>query len=298
MNSVLSVLSVTGNSLVLLAINKTRSLRNPSYCVLFSLAVVDFCVGLFALPSFVVFKAYELKLSSAESLEDKKYYFEVYCAFGLIADGFGLMLSLVSGTLLGVVSVEKYLAIVLHLRYAEVVTNERVIKVVIGIWIFALSLTVWLFAAQKRHLNYITIVTVASFFLVLFLVIFCNVKIALILRKHKKQIADATKSTTIQMESTRDATSIKRYKKSVSSMAYVMILYLLCFVPHGITMLIKISKEDYDFDSIIGTINITIPLVFLNSSLNPLLYCWRFRDIRSAVVRIIKKVFRASPEGS
>lgn len=296
-NGILSVLSVTGNSLILLAIKKTPSLHNPSYCILFSLAFADFCVGLFVLPSFVVFKAQELKLLSAESAEDTKSYFEGYCISGLIADGLGLILSCVSGSMLAVVSVEKYLAIALHLRYAEVVTNRRVIKAIIGIWFFAVSLAIWLFATQNRHLQYITIFIAVVFLLVFFLVIFCNVKIALILKRHRKQIADAAKSTALQTETHQGAsqtTSIKRYKKSVSSMAYVMILYLLCFVPHGITMLVKLSRKDYDQNSLIGTVNITVPLVFLNSSLNPFLYCWRFKDIRSAVVRLIKKVFFSS----
>lgn len=296
LNGVLSVFSVTGNSLILLAIKKNPSLHNPSYCILFSLAFADFCIGLFVLPSYVVFKAYELKLLSGFS-EDTMDHFKVYCIFGLIADGLGLILSCVSGSLLAVVSVEKYLAIVLHLRYAEVVTNQRVIKVIVSIWISAVSLTIWLFATGIRHLKYITILIVISFFLVLFLVIFCNVKIALILRKHRKQIADMTKSTASQTETdqrTSQATSIKKYKRSVSSMAYVMILYLLCFVPHGVTMLVKLTRKDYDQNSILGTVNITVPLVFLNSSLNPLLYCWRFKDIRSAVVSLIKNVFHWS----
>ena len=164
-NGILSVLSVTGNLLILLAIKKTPSLHNQSYCILFSLAFADLCVGLIVLPSFVAFKAYDLKVTSAETWQDKKEHFKVYCVCGLIADGLGLILSVVSGLLLALVSVEKYLAIVLHLRYAEVVTNKRVINVVVGIWVFAVCLTVWLFVAQSRHLKYITIFIVVIFFL-------------------------------------------------------------------------------------------------------------------------------------
>ena len=36
------------------------------------------------------------------------------------------------------------------------------------------------------------------------------------------------------------------------------------------------------------TMQFTITLVFLNSSLNPLLYCWKIREVRQAVKEILR----------
>jgi len=42
--------------------------------------------------------------------------------------------------------------------------------------------------------------------------------------------------------------------------------------------------------------SITITVVFMNSSINPVLYCWRLRELRVAVVKTVKMVLRAQTD--
>ena len=37
-------------------------------------------------------------------------------------------------------------------------------------------------------------------------------------------------------------------------------------------------------------------MVFMNSSINPVLYCWRLRELRQAVLKIIKQLLSKQTE--
>ena len=64
---------------------------------------------------------------------------------------------------------------------------------------------------------------------------------------------------------------------------------LACYGP-GIVMVFLLQFGNID-DSIEIRIadEFSLCLVFLNSSLNPVLYCWRIKDVRKEVKNIIRK---------
>ena len=90
----------------------------------------------------------------------------------------------------------------------------------------------------------------------------------------------------------RNQLNIARYKKTVYSIAWVQLALLICYLPFTLisflTLLGKLllSKEP----SILWQLFVT--LLYLNSSLNPVLYCWRIRDVRQEVKNMIRKIFR------
>ena len=59
----------------------------------------------------------------------------------------------------------------------------------------------------------------------------------------------------------------------------VFIVLVFCYTPRS---LVAVLKEDaFSSAAEVNIINVTF--VFLNSSLNPLLYCWRIRELRTAM---------------
>ena len=68
LNSVFSLITATGNFIILEVIWKAQELHSPSFILLFCLAVSDFLVGLICQPSFVAYQIAELVES-----------FSVYC---------------------------------------------------------------------------------------------------------------------------------------------------------------------------------------------------------------------------
>ena len=80
---------------------------------------------------------------------------------------------------------------------------------------------------------------------------------------------------------------ISKYRKSVFTMLYVLGAVLLSYVPCGISHTIWLFKaEGSEFLESIGGM-----MVLLNSSINPLVYCWRITEIRRFVVSKVRRVF-------
>ena len=43
----------------------------------------------------------------------------------------------------------------------------------------------------------------------------------------------------------------------------------------------KLERQEWD---------LTMNMIFMNSSISPILYCWRLREVRTAVLKIIRKL--------
>ena len=124
LNSFLSVTAICGNAFVISVIWRREALHVPSNILLCCLAMSDLVVGLISQPSFVIYKVAEIKG-----------YFNVYCAARLLQSCSGWLFSAVSGLTMCAISVDRYLALKLHLRYTAVVTVPRVLVTAIGLWL-------------------------------------------------------------------------------------------------------------------------------------------------------------------
>ena len=108
-------MTVSGSCVILLAIRKTRELHSPSFVLLCCLAFSDLIVGLICQPFFV---AYVI----AELVER----FSAYCTLRIIHVIASWITSGVSYLTLAAVSIDRLLALTLHLRYNMIVTVPRV----------------------------------------------------------------------------------------------------------------------------------------------------------------------------
>ena len=76
-------------------------------------------------------------------------------------------------------------------------------------------------------------------------------------------------------------------EKSSRATFYIYLVYLACYLPIACVVLAKINgKTAFYFTS---------TLVHLNSSLNPLIYCWKMRHIRQTVMNILRTIFAIGP---
>ena len=124
----------------------------------------------------------------------------------------------------------------------------------------------------------ITLIVVFVFVLLCLITsIFSYTKIYLKLRDNQAQVQDH-----VHQEGT--TLNIERYKKTVSSISWVQFTLIVCYVPYGIESIIWINgiSTDYTWLS-------TPTLVYLNSSLNPFLYCWKMREVRQAVKDTVRE---------
>ena len=115
------------NSLTIYAVRKTTSLPKTLRTLLLSLAVSDIGVGFIVQPFYTSFLVKWLQLNDPKC--------STYKAFV----GIGLTFSQASFLNIVAVSVERFLAVHLHLRYQELVTHKRVVVVVIATWVLSVS---------------------------------------------------------------------------------------------------------------------------------------------------------------
>ena len=83
--------------------------------------------------------------------------------------------------------------------------------------------------------------------------------------------------------------NITRYKRSVRSMLYLYAAFAFCYLPPFCVLVVMQVRGTDRTTHIVRFLGST--LILMNSSLNPLLYCWRIREIRRMVRRTIRNVF-------
>ena len=269
-NVVLNVFSaltaIVFNSITIQAIRKTSSLPNPLKILLLSLAFSDLAVGLVAQPLWIV------NLSREEDTE-------VLCIIQSAlanASFFGIM----------ALNVDRFLAVHLHLRYRELVTYKRVLSLAILTWVFSAllsSICRWITEDLREFMN-ITII-VWSLCLIFLTVISCRLYFAV--RVHTKQIqALQLKQTALSDE----VANASRLRKSAVSSFYVNFVFLVCYLPFYCSLIRKFFKSEAFVNGQIWQelFPLSRTLMFMNSCLNPVIYCWRMRDIRHAIKDILR----------
>ena len=272
LNSFFSLLTCIGNFIVVFAIGKTRDLHSPSFILLACLAVSDLLVGLISQPLFVAYKIAQLENN-----------FAVFCTLKVVQSLSGFTTSGVSFGILAAVSIDRLLALTLHLRYNTIVTVPRVFQTTIALWIFA-TVTVlpkfWM--ASKWYF-----IPIASTFLTFFVIVISVWKIFRIVRKHQQQIKNQTIAVSHLPANT---VNILKCRKSAVTVLYIYGLFLIFYLPFMVSLMIK------KFVGYTRTVRIiyeyAATVVFINSCLNPVVYCWRISEIRRAVKNFIRRSSR------
>lgn len=266
LNIALAITAFLGNGLTIVALRKPSSLHPPTKLLLGCLASTDFCVGLITEPLFVAYL-----------LSPRRCYF-----FHVLLATIGAVFCGVSLITLTAISVDRLLALILGLRYRQKVTLRRV-------WIFAV--TSWLLNAAIAVLYFYDFRMLAKSIAaieVIFCVVtstLCYLKIYLKLRHHQISVHDHR----VPQEHLKGGIplNITRYRKTVSSALWVQMTLLACYLPYGIISTVLVVRGSYTPSFALGSI-VTLSLLFLNSSLNPLLYCWKMREVRLAVKDTIR----------
>ena len=273
-NVFLSYTAIMLNIVTIRAIRKTLSLSKPLKTLLLSLAVSDLGVGLTAQPLFVAIRVMQLKQTDHSGT-----YYGTYTAFRVSANLF----SFASCFLVVVLITDRFLAIRLYLRYKELVTRKRIAAVVILIWVISAILSLirlWI----PRNIIYVVFGILA--FLCALTVTLLSFKTYSAARGQINQI-QVMELTVQQVSQTGEMANVERLRKFAMAAIYVCLVFMVCYLPNMCTLwTIVINSEPVN----IVIQQYTVTLVFLNSSLNPLIYCWKMRNIRHAVMDILRRI--------
>ena len=250
------LIAIIGNFLVLAAILRTPSLSSPSTVYLCSLAVSDLLVGLVVQPVYIP-SALQLSFSTVDA----------YNILTVSACGVSLFT-------MATISIDRFPALHYHIRYLDLMTTKRAIYISATLWLICALLSCSYFLSQR----------------VFFLAISVGIAICLrnygIVHHHQLQIQAQQQA----VESTEHNLNMVRSKKSAINTFIYFVCIILCYTPRFISTLVSVVLFE---NELIAVRTLTTTLVFLNSTINPFLYCWRV-----AVLKTLRKVLCKHTEGT
>ena len=262
LNVPLILVSIVSNALVLAAIIRTPSIRSKQMTMLCSLAVSDILVGLIAQPIY-----FALLLTKV---------FDLYRVSAIL----GYALCGVSFLTITAITVDRFLALHYHMTYASLVTDRRVKYTLIIIWLFSVLIAGFHLLDFRVQNSLVSIVAISC----LIICTVCYIRIYLIVRRHQFEIN--AQQQAVQSSDAGKNLNIVRLRRSALNTFVFYIALILCYFPIFVSLaLTALSIKDWETEWEFAN-----TAVFLNSSINPFLYCWRLRDLRKEVIKTARQM--------
>ena len=269
-----SLVATLGNLLVIRALIKASTIPANVRKMFISLAFSDLAVGL--LPQLMDAIIYAVVWKMASRGENLAFLCPTvlsvlsYFVYSLIAASF-LNVNVIAG--------DRLLAVSLHLRYQELVTARRLTTVLVSVWIISCVFPI-LYILFPKEIEMVTgIIAIIGYALA----IVVYVRIYKVVKYHQNQIYSQNQ---LQNAQTREA---HRQRKSAYNSLFVSVVFLACYFPFfPCTILYETNTSEISF--LVAQVA-SVFLICLNSSLNPIVYCWRYREIREIVKSTVKKLF-------
>ena len=274
-NAFFSFTAITLNIVTIIALRKPLTIPRALKILPLSLAVSDLGVGLLVHPLYIT----RLVMMIKENTQTRT--FEISSNIFYQTGNFLAYASFFDVVAL---TADRFLALNLHLRYQELVTHKRVVAVVISIWI--ISAILMLLFKWTRPSNIIAIISVTVHSVCYLTTALFYFKIYLAVRHHTNQIH--VLQAQLARNNEGDMTNAARERKAAVGTFYVYLVFLICYLPNTCYWIIHRSAGPSTMLFQFGLYANT--LMFLNSSLNSLIYSWKMRHVRHAIMEILRNI--------
>ncbi|XP_026174791.1 trace amine-associated receptor 1-like [Mastacembelus armatus] len=262
----LSVVTVCGNLLVIISIIYFKQLHTPTNSLVLSLAVTDLLVGVLVYP-----------LTMEFSISSCLYNNGLFCK---VRGTFDVSLCTSSILNLCCISVDRYHAVCQPLTYRTKINHHVVVTMILVSWGVAVLIGLGFLVLGMTHnlcseTCIIDIVTanimglLFAFYLPMIVMLCIYLKIFLVAQRQARSIQNTKSGATVN----------KMERKATKTLAIVMGVFLMCWLPF------------YLCTTILSFSHVYVPLVLLellnwlalsNSLLNPFIYAFFYRWFRSA----------------
>ena len=273
-NVLLCFTTILLNSITIHAMRKTSSLPKPLKVLLLGLAVSDLSVGLLVQPLYIALLAMGLEQTNRTTFNNTYFVLFIIATILAYASFFGVL----------ALTFDRFLAIYPHLRYLEFVTYKRAVAVVISITMLSLFISSFPFWISIRDTLKIYSSIEITPCIIITTIVYC--KIYLTVRRHRNQIQSLQQD---EGQNREIMANVARLVKLAVGKFYVYLVFLVCYMPR---VSLTIALHIFGTDTLLSHIMFySYTMWLLNSSLNPLIYCWKMRDIRRAVINIMQNIF-------
>lgn len=266
----LSIVAITGNAFIIFLIFSKRQLRTKTNAFIVSLAMADLLVGLSAVPS-LFFCELATSCNSQAFLADGMDFVRWPFVYASVINLCSLVL-------------DRYIAIVKPLQYLNCIKRERVILMLCLSW--AVPITFLMVICLVWRVSTIPLVFhILVWLLVLFfelspclIMIFCFISMLRVVWKHNQTSRTLAK----QLRFNHRTVSFEGHERSaVIVMAIVIGLFLLCYAFYLRCSFVMLFSPDQPCDDQ----EYKIPLLEINSAINPVAYACFKRDIKKDIKR-------------
>ena len=270
---VLSFLTITGNGFTIFLVCSRRNLRTKTNAFIVSLAVADFCVGLSVIPS-------QFACDITNTCDWPQH----------LRSWVNILRWLFSNTsvvnLCGLV-LDRFIAIVHPLKYITLMTRRRIIQVIFFSWVLTVSYNMLKFTLSMFYFKTTTVpflwLTIILEFLPCVLLILCFVSMIFHVCRHDQSVRTLAKQLRFNHQM---SFKIHHERSAVIMMGLVIGVFLVCYgIYLGCSFTILFHNtlcKDNEYK---------IPVLVLNSAINPLAYAFFKRDIKKEFKRLVAAVF-------
>lgn len=261
-NIVSAVITIVANTVFLVTYAKTPSLKTSHYFFLMLLAITDISVGLVSQPLFTARKIMEM--------------YRIHnCVLWMAMRATVYYFSGISFLTLTLVSVERYLAVCRPLKHRCDVTPNRMAFVAFVVWALWLSFPILRFSFSEYYKFFGMFI--GGIILVLFFINgYLYVKIHQTVSEKK-----VAKNEIHLRKITRNA-DLRKEARMAKTVACLLLVMILAYLPTAIGLGYK-TVYGVNTAYLFGFLPFADTMVLVNSSFNPLFYCYRNVNIRLAI---------------
>ena len=261
----LSIVAAAGNGSIIFLVCSKRRLLTKTNAFIISLAVADLGVGASVFPSEFFYEIVKTSHNWSSTLN----IYRIRWLFGYA-----------SVTSLCCLVLDRYVAIVKPLNYLNFMSRGRVIKMIFVSWAipvgFVITSLLFFLPAPVRINIAIIFVMFWETFSCCFL-IFCFSSMILVVYKHDRSSAALAKQLRFNH---RGLTVSSQDRSAVIMMAIVIVVFLVCYGIHLRCSLVWLLYQSGCNDHVYK-----IPMVVLNSAINPWVYAFFKRDIKKEMMK-------------
>ena len=279
-NSFSSYTAIMLNCVTIHAIRRTPSLPQTLKILLLNLAVSDLGVGLVLQPCYVASGVMKLLgYTGNDPLYKATYY---------VYDFSSTIFAVVSFLCIVTLSLDRFLTINCCLRYTHLTTRTRVVGIVVAIWLASiiLSLTVvWI----PWYTVLLIFAIMGSIFEITSTIL--NLMIYRAAKAHLNQLQSLELTTSHpapNASSGGEMANVARVRKFAKLSMCLYLAFVVCYLPYTcMTWIVGLAgKQSTTLQ--FQVMNFTETLVYLNSSINPLIYCLTSRSLRVTIKNMIQ----------
>ena len=247
---------MTGNGFIIFLVCSRRHLRTKTNAFIVSLGVADFCVGMNVVPSLFFLELIEQSHSKGldKGLKLVRWLFQDASAMNMC-----------------ILVLDRYIAVVKPLKYLTFMTSTRVIQLISFSWVVTIGIILVessLLFTSNGKLVLIWLIIALFFFLPSVMIVYCCASMFRVVYMQNR---------TANVLGRKLCFYRCREKSALIMMAVVTVLFPIYCGSYIRCVFMNIWKDQCN------AFNYSVPILILNSAVNPLAYAFFKRDIKNEI---------------